>query len=151
MISRADSTMMGHRVMLGEVISQVKHALVPIDQKVTGIGTILNPKIPHSHGFGATQLDGAIGNAGSGGVVGLDGSGALRVTKFVESGANGFGLTAVVKQATQFGFSSRGNHLFEFVGDDKDRTVVGRRRFTGNGRDGGIKRLATEEEVPSIA
>lgn len=87
-------------MMLGEVIRQVEDALVPINVKMTIGNAILDPKVPHGHGFGAPKLDGTIGDAGCGGIVGLDGSGALGMTKFIKGDTNRFSIASIVKNAT---------------------------------------------------
>ncbi len=109
--------------MLGEVVGEVLDALVPVDVEVTLSGAILDPIVPHVHGFGATLTNRVVGNTSRSGIVGDNGCGALGVAKFRQCVANGFGITTVVEEASELGFSSGGDDFLEAMGDDKDGTV----------------------------
>lgn len=117
-------------MVLGEVVGKVQDALVPVDVEMTIVGPVLYPKVPHCHGFGAANLDGAIGNAGGSGIVSLHRGGALREAELFEGGANGLRVTAVVEEAAKLCFSGRGNDFFEFVRCDVDCPIEERRRIT---------------------
>jgi hypothetical protein len=72
---------------------------------------ILNPEIAHGHGFGVARFDGAVGEAGGGSIVDLDGSWRLRETEFFPSSTEGSGFATVVVETTKFGFRGGGNVL----------------------------------------
>lgn len=149
-ISGTDGTVVGDWEMLGVVIRQVEDTFVPVNEEVAVVRAVLDPKVPHSHCLGSAQPNGAIGDASSSGVIGLNGGRTLREPEFVKSNANRFSFATIVEQSAEFGLSRRGNNLLEFMRDDKNRTVQGRRRFTGDGCDGWIARPATEKEVTGI-
>ena len=66
--------------MFREVICEVFGAFSPVDEKLALFDAISDPIKSHVHCFGTTLFDGLVADAGCAGVVGLNGSGGLRVT-----------------------------------------------------------------------
>jgi hypothetical protein len=73
---------MGGRVVFGEIVGIVISARFPMDNKLALAYAVANPIKTHVNGLGPALLDGVIGNAGSGDVVGLYGCGWLGVAAF---------------------------------------------------------------------
>ena len=85
-------------MMLGEVIGVVESPFFPVNVELALPDAVPDPIEAHIDGFGATLLDGVVGDAGCGAVVGDNGCGWLWVPKFGKGGANGAGLFAVVEE-----------------------------------------------------
>ena len=64
-------------MVFGEIIGAVKSAFFPVYKKLSLANAIVNPIEMHVDGFGSFLLDGVIGNAVGGTVIGLDGGGRL--------------------------------------------------------------------------
>ena len=82
--------------MFGEVISQIVRTMAPMNDEIALGDEIMHPVKTHIHGFGATLLDGIIGNASSTSVVSLNESWRLGVTHLEKSLAQNGGFLAVV-------------------------------------------------------
>lgn len=61
---------------------------------------VLDPEVPHVHGFRAARFDGAVGNTSSGGVVSLDRGRALGVSQFFKRGTEWESVASIVEQGT---------------------------------------------------
>ena len=85
-----------------------------------------------------------MGDAGSAGIVGLDGRGGLWVAHFNEGRAERYAVARIVVEATKLGFSGGRHNIFENVADSVDGAVVGGKRSWGFGW---IWRKMAEEEV----
>ena len=81
MVDGSHDTMVGSRMVFGVVISEVLEAAIPVDEELALVDAVLNPEVSHGHSFGTTQFDGVVSDASGGGVISLDGSGALGVAK----------------------------------------------------------------------
>jgi len=79
------------------VVGEVVVAFAPVDKEVALADAVSNPIEPHVHGFRAALFDGVVTDAGGTCVVGLDGSGWLRMTHVGQNGAEHGGLFAVVE------------------------------------------------------
>jgi hypothetical protein len=67
-------------MMFRKVVGLVEAALFPKDNELALTDTVTNPVEAHVNGFGSFLFNRIVGNAGSGAVVGLDGSGRLSVS-----------------------------------------------------------------------
>jgi hypothetical protein len=86
-------------MMFGEVVGQVVGSSAPVDDKLALGDPVADPIKSHVNGFGSALFDGAIGDAGRTGVVGLDGGGGLGVAEIMEGGADGGGFFAIMKES----------------------------------------------------
>ena len=84
MISGAHGAVIGRRKVLGVVIREIGLPTIPIDMQLVLVDSSLDPEIAHVHCLGALGADGLVGNAGSRGVVSLNGSGWLRMPQLFE-------------------------------------------------------------------
>ena len=98
-VGRAHNTVMGRRVVLGEVVTEVSSAGFPINEKLALPGAVLDPIEAHINGFGYFLLYCAVCEAFRGRVVDGDWSWWLRVPEFLEGSAYQHGLLAIVKSA----------------------------------------------------
>jgi hypothetical protein len=151
MVGGSHGPMMGSRMVLGEVIGKVRETAVPVNTKVVGINPILDPKVAHSHGFGAFEFYRAVGNAGGSSVVGLDGCRALWITEFLECDTDGLSISTVVKEATEFGFGGGGHDFFEAMSGDEKGPVKPWRCGTGLGGNEHVGGPVAEIEETGIA
>jgi hypothetical protein len=103
----------GRGEVLGVVIGMVTVAFVPAVFELLLGFAILEPAVSHVHSFGATLLDGAVGDANCSAVVTTTVGGRLGMAHFVESDAHVDGVLAVAERATCFGFSGGSNDNFE--------------------------------------
>jgi hypothetical protein len=85
-VGGANGFMMGGWMMLGEVVSSVRAAFSPIDEKLSLSDAVSYPIKTHVHGFGPFLFDAVVGNAGGSAVVSLDRSGRLWMSEFDEAG-----------------------------------------------------------------
>ena len=76
---RSDMTMVGRRVVLAVVVTQVATAWAPVDVEHALLCSILDPVKIHVNGFGSSLFHGTIGKAVGCSIVHLDGSGGLGV------------------------------------------------------------------------
>lgn len=112
-------TMMGSRMMLAEVIGKVKSTAIPVDMKMALLGTVLDPVESHGHSLGSFGFDSSLDNADGRSVITLYWCWTLRETEFEERLTDGFGFTAVVKEAAEFCLGCGGNHFLEEMSDDE--------------------------------
>ena len=101
-VGRSHDTVMGRRVVIGEIVTQVSAAVFPIDEKLNLPGAVLDPIEAHIDGFGYFFLNGAVCETFRGRVVNADWSWWLWVPKFLEGSAYWHGLLAAVKSGTNF-------------------------------------------------
>jgi hypothetical protein len=90
--------MMGGWVVLGEVIGLVGSSRFPVDVELILANPILNPIETHVNGFRVFHLYSIIGDACSGAIVGLDGSGWLGMAKLGEGSPEGTGLLGIEEE-----------------------------------------------------
>ena len=147
-VTGAHQAVVGRGMVFGEVVGEVVGASAPMDHKLALGHAVTDPIESHIDGFGTALFDGAIGDAGSTGVVGLDRGWGLRVAEIVERGADGGGFFAVMKKGSKFGFSSRGDDNFEDNAGDKNISVFWGRGAIGIdvGREAGV--TGAEKEKP---
>ena len=122
-VGRSHDMVMGMRVVLGEVVTEVSSVGFPINEKLALPGAVLDPIEAHIDGFGYFLFDCAVGKAFCGIVVDAVCSQWLRVPEFLEGSAYQNGLLAIVKGGTNFGFSGRRHHVVEDLGDGMDKAV----------------------------
>jgi phosphoribosylcarboxyaminoimidazole (NCAIR) mutase len=79
-VLRAEGSMMGQRVVFGEIIGSVFRARAPVNVEVTLAHPTVHPVKAYVHGLEAASLDSVIAYAGGTGIVGLKGGGGLGVT-----------------------------------------------------------------------
>ena len=96
---------------------------LPINEKLTLLGAVLDPIEAHIVGFGYFLLYGAICETFRGRVVNADWSWWLWVPEFLEGSAYRHGLLAVVKSGTDFSLSGGRHHIVKDLGDGMDRAV----------------------------
>jgi hypothetical protein len=99
--------MMGGRLMLGEIVGQIREAGLPVNDKLFLLDAVFNPVETHVNGFRTALLDGFVGNTRGTGVIGLDGCRWLSVAKFVESDPESGSVLGIVKEGTEFCFGGR--------------------------------------------
>ena len=59
-VARLHNTVMGRRVMLGEIVTEVSATGFPINEKLALLGAVLDPIEAHIDGFGYFLLYGAV-------------------------------------------------------------------------------------------
>jgi hypothetical protein len=106
---RPDGTVMGCRMMLGEVVGMIGAAWFPMDLELFLADAVADPVKAHVHGLGAALLDGMVADTGSGAVIGHDGGFWLGMAHFGKARVDGARLAAVVIQAGGFGFGGAGD------------------------------------------
>ena len=114
---------MGRRVLLGEIVTEVRAAGFPINEKLTLPGAVLDPIEAQIDGFGYFLLYGAICETFHGRVFDADWSWWLWVPEFLEGSAYRHGLLAVVKSGTNFSLSGGRHHVVKDLGDGMYRAV----------------------------
>ena len=102
-----------------------------MDEKLALFDAISDPIKSHVHCFGTTLFDGLVADAGCTGVVGLNGSGGLRVTHVFEGGAKHSSFLAIVEQCCEFSFGGGGEYGDHDGGVNVDGAVWRRRRRVG--------------------
>ena len=122
-VGRSHDTVMGRRVGLGEIFTEVSADRFPINEKLTLLGAVLDPIEAHIDGFGYFLLYGAICETFSGRVVHADWSWWLWVPEFLEGSAYRHGLLAVVKSGTDFSLSGGFHHVVKDLGHGMYRAV----------------------------
>jgi hypothetical protein len=85
-ICGAHGLVVGRRVMLGEVDTEVFTTGSPVDEEMVLAGAVADSIEAHIHGVGSALADGRIDYAIGSGIAGLDGRRWLGVTHFNESG-----------------------------------------------------------------
>ena len=78
-VGRSHNTVMGSRVVLGEIVTEFSAAGFPINEKLALPGAVLDPIEAHIDGFGYFLLYGAVCETFRGRVVDADWSWWLRV------------------------------------------------------------------------
>ena len=76
-VDRALFNVVAGWVVLGEVVSTVGGASLPVHAKLALADPVSDPVKSHIHGFGSLLFDGVIGNAISNCIVGLYGGGPI--------------------------------------------------------------------------
>ena len=71
-VGRSYNTVMGKRVVLGEVVTEVSASRFSINEKLALPGAVLDPIEAHADGFGCFWYNCAVGKALRGRVVGAD-------------------------------------------------------------------------------
>ena len=71
-VGRSHNTVMGRRVVLGEIVTKVSAAGFPINEKLTLPGVVLDPIEAHIDGFGSFLIYGAVCKTFRGRVVDAD-------------------------------------------------------------------------------
>ena len=117
------NAVMGRRLVLVEVVTEVSAARFPINEKLALPGSFLDPTEAHIDGFGYFLLYCAVCEAFRGRVVDTNWSWWLQVPEFLEGSAYRHGLLAIVKSGTNFGFIGGRHHVVEDLGDNMDRAV----------------------------
>ena len=59
-VGRSHNTVMGRRVVLGEIVTEVSAAGFPINEKLALPGAVLDPIEAHIYGFGSFLIYGAV-------------------------------------------------------------------------------------------
>ena len=77
-VGRLHNTVMGRKVVLGEIVTEVSAAGFPLNEKLALLGAVLDPIEAHIDGFGFFLLDCAVCKAFHGRVVDADWSWWLR-------------------------------------------------------------------------
>ena len=83
--------------MLAQVVSLVGGARAPVDSELALLDAVLEPVEAHVDGLGTTLFDCAVHDALCAFVVGLDGSGRLRMAKFDEGLVDGAACLGIVE------------------------------------------------------
>ena len=94
-VGRAHNAVMGRRVVLGEVVTEVSASGFPINEKLAFPGAVLDPIEAHVEDFGLF-FDRTVGEAFSGGVVDADWSHWLRVPEFCGGSVDRNGLSTIM-------------------------------------------------------
>ena len=116
-------TVMGRRVVLGEIVTEVSAVGFPINEKPSLPVAVLDSIEAHIDGFGSFLLYGAICETFRSRVVDADWSWWLWVTELLEGSADRHGLLAVVKSGTDFSLSGGRHHVVKYLGDGMYRAV----------------------------
>jgi hypothetical protein len=93
-------------MMFCEIIRQVAFSVLPYHSELSLENAILHPIESHVNALGATMLDSAVGDASSRRIVLCDGSSTLGMAHFCEGGSKRTGFLGVVKEGSQFRFST---------------------------------------------
>jgi hypothetical protein len=94
--------------MFAEIVSTIGRAGFPKYVELFLADAIADPIKAHVDGLGVFLLDGILGQASGGGVVGLEWRGWLFVSEFLERHAKRAGVLGVDKESTHFGLGSAG-------------------------------------------
>ena len=122
-VGREHKAVMGRRVVLGEVVTEVSADGFPINEKLALPGAVLDPIEAHVGGFRNFLFDRTVGEAFSGGVVDADWIHWVRVPEFCGGSADRNGLLTIMESGADFGFSGGRHHIVENFGDGVDRAV----------------------------
>ena len=110
------------RVVLGEEIGEIGVASGPGDSEFVG-NAILDPEVAHVDGARAAFFEGLVGDGGSCGVVGGDGSGGLGMAHVGEGLTEDLSFFHVGEEGSDFGFGGSGGDKAEDCVDVEDRAV----------------------------
>jgi len=146
---RPNGAMMRGRMMLGEVIREIVFAATPADVELALTDAIAHPMAAHVHCLGASLLDGVVGDALCGVIVGANGSWSLFMAEFFKRVVQWHCVFAVVAKAAAFGFRSRTDDLSHDVGRCENWSVVRGRWIRRQRRLAGIGRAIAETEMSS--
>ena len=122
-VGRLHNTVMGRRVVLGEIVTKVSAAGFPINEKLALSGAVLDTIEAHIDGFGYFFLYGDVCETFRSRVVDADWIWWLRVPKFLDGSACRHVLLAILESGLYFGFSGRRHHVVEDILDGMDRAV----------------------------
>ena len=142
-VVRTHKSVMSRGMVLGEVISKIVSAFMPMDNKVALRNVIFDPVKPHINGFGMTLFDSVIEDTSSTSIISLDGCRWLGVTKFSKGSVESGSIFGIVKESTQFSFSGTGKNNMHDGTRCMDGTING---WGSHIRDGRIMGLAAQEE-----
>jgi hypothetical protein len=108
----AHGLVVGRRLMLGEVVTEVFTAGFPFNEEMVLMDAVVESIEAHIHGAGSALTDGRIDYAIDSGIVGLDGGRWWGVTYlFNESGTENFRCLAVDVECPNFGLSGQGHDI----------------------------------------
>jgi hypothetical protein len=124
-ICGAHGLVVGRRVMLGEVVTEVFTAGFPVDEEMVLTDAVADPIEVHIHGAGSALADGRIDYAIGSGIVGLDGRRWLGVAHLIESGTENFGCLAVDVECPNFGLSGQCHEIVQDAAFGMDAAIVG--------------------------
>ena len=147
-VVRAHKAVMGRRVGLGELVTEVSAAGFPINEKLAFPSAVLDPIEAHVNGFGYFLFDCAVGEAFRGGVVDADWIRWLQVPELCEGCAYRHSFLTIMEGGADFGFSSQRHHVVENIGDGVDRAVE---RGVGDRWIGRVSGLVAKELVATYA
>ena len=94
-VTRAHVLVMCGRVMFSKVICQIVSPAAPVHEKLALFDAIADPVKAHVHGFRTSLFDGAVGDSGGAGIVGLDWSGWLWMAHVLKRGSKHGGFFAI--------------------------------------------------------
>jgi hypothetical protein len=139
--------MMCGRMMLGEIVGQIREAGSPVNNKLILLDAVFNPAETHVNGFRTSLLDVFVGNTGGTGVVGLDRRRRLNVAKFVERDPESGSVLGVVEEGTKFSFGGRQENNGHDGAMRVNGAIIGRVRIGRSGSSIGISGLTAEEKM----
>jgi hypothetical protein len=144
-------SVVGHGVVLSEIVGPVADAFVPVEFELFLSFAILEPKTFHVDGFGSSYFNRVIGNANCRTVVSSDVGGRLWVSHFFEGDSDWERILAVVEHRTIFGLGGGREDGFHDGAIGFDSSVHRRRRIGGQGLALMISWRAAEEKQPTKA
>jgi len=116
--------MMGFWVMLGEIVSFVGGARSPEDVILALANMIANPIKLNANGFGPFLFDVIVGNSSGCGIVGLNRSGRLWMSKFLKGNAQWASMFGIEEQHPKFSPSSTGQDQSHDLTEDVNGSIV---------------------------
>ena len=131
-----DETVTRSGVMLGEVAAKIFGPGSPIYDELVLLDAVADPVEAHRAGF--ALLEGVVGDAGGGRVVGFDGGWRLGMMELLKCRVNRDGVLSVDEEAANFGFSGGCHHMAQSVANGTDGAVG---RWSGGWRFGRVARL----------
>ena len=109
--------------MFGAVVCPVGGSSSPVESKLALDHTATKPMVSHVHCFKLLWNDGIVGEAGGGGVVGLNRSSWLGPIHFHECVSKWNECFGCDEEATKFRLGCRGHNEFNDLGDCKDGAI----------------------------
>ena len=109
--------------MLCVIVSIIITPRAPIDEYLAESCPVLQPIVVHVDGFCAFLLDSIVREAGAGGVVDLDGSRSLGMTKFLKCSCDGYGFACRHIGCCYFGFRCRPHDVAHDFANDMESSV----------------------------
>ena len=137
---------MSGRVMFSEVVSQIVSAAAPVDKELVFGDAVFDPVEAHVNGFGTTLFDSVVGDAGSAGIVSLDGSGWLGMAHLGEGGAEPGTIFGIIEEGAKFSFGGGGHNSLDDGAVDVNGAVERWRSRVGIGWGSRIFGEGAEEE-----